>query len=805
MKPALIYSGSVKDLWGPFETDQGPAIVFKYTDAYSVFDWGRMPDALPHKGQALTALAAYFFERLEDPTAWKEFSRSKTALDLRRGNKADFIDVGEGLQKHGLKTHYLGVVAPHEFDDQNLKSRVHPLKLKDAQSVGSALMAVRPVAVIPPVNGDYSQNKTSQETRLIPLEVVFRFSVPPGSSYLERAKDKTIQPGAQFTTPVIETFTKLEPSDRFVPESEALDISGLSSEQFTKMTTLTAWVAGFLKHEFLKHGLHLADGKLEWAVTNEGKIILVDAIGPDELRILSGDIQLSKEFLREHYRKSAWFSATVEAKAQAKSKKTLEWKPYCKEKPHPLPKEMLDLATRLYPVLAECVTGVVIDPVSGSLSSWIDRFNSRINLKSSGGKKVLVVGSGAREHVIAWKLSQSTQVAKVILAAGNDFMPFERWHETGITLARRAKDEGIDLAVIGPDQALADGVADFFFQQGVPVFGPKKAAAQLEWSKAFSKNIMREAGVPTAQFRVVSRLDEARKVIENEPWAGFVVKIDGLALGKGVIVCESKKHAMESVERLLPLSNGKLVIEERLEGQEISWMAICDGDEFRLLDPARDFKRIGEGNTGPNTGGMGSICPVPEVSGDLAFRDRVSKEVFAPVLSAMKSKGTPFVGVLYAGLMWNSESQKYWVLEFNARFGDPEAQVVLPRIEGDLYPWLEACAKGRLSEMPEQIPFSKMFATYVVLAAPGYPDAPETGSEISGLESWSAPFRENVWPYGFVAGVKKSASGKWVTSGGRVLGALGLSNTQSFSKTEAYTRLSKIDFQGKQFRRDIGW
>ncbi|MCM0606851.1 MAG: phosphoribosylamine--glycine ligase [Xanthomonadaceae bacterium] len=800
-----FYSGSVKDLWGTFKTDQGPAIVFKYTDAYSVFDWGRMPDSLPKKGQALTALAAYFFEKLENPEAWKEFSKSKTAHDLRRGNKADFIDVGEGLQKHGLKTHYLGVIAPSEFNEERSQETIHPLKFLGMKNFDYSLMAVRPVTVIPPVNGDYSQNKTSRETRLIPLEVVFRFSVPPGSSYLERSQDKNIQVGTQFATPVIETFTKLEPSDRFVPETEALDISGLSREQFVKMTTLTSWVGGFLKHEFLKHGLNLADGKLEWAVTDEGKIILVDAIGPDELRILSGDIQLSKEFLREHYRKSAWFAATVRAKAEAKSKKILEWKPFCIEKPHTLPKEMLDLATRLYPVLSEVITGTEIDPLAGSLPSWIDRFNSRINLKSSGGKKVLVVGSGAREHVIAWKLSQSTQVAKVIMAAGNDFMPFERWRETGIALARRAKDEGIDLVVIGPDQALADGLADFFSQQNVPVFGPKKAAAQLEWSKAFSKNIMREANVPTARYRVVSQLSEAKKIIDNEEWAGFVVKIDGLALGKGVIVCDSKKHAMESVEKLLPLSNGKLVIEEKLVGEEISWMAICDGDDFRLLDPARDFKRIGEGNTGPNTGGMGSICPVAEVSEDQAFRTQVSKEVFAPILSLMKSKGTTFVGVLYAGLMWNRDTKKYWVLEFNARFGDPEAQVVLPRIEGDLYPWLEACAKGRLREMPAEIPFSKLFATYVVAASSGYPDSPTLGDEITGLDFWSAPMRDNVWPYGFVAGVKKSENGKWITSGGRVLGALGLSNSPTFSKTEAYIRLSKIDFAGKQFRRDIGW
>ena len=796
-KPSKLYAGSVKDLWGPFDVSGERAIAFQYTDAYSVFDWGRMPDSLPKKGQALSMLGAYFFERLESPAAWKEFSKTETAMNLRRGAKADFVDIGEGLQKHGLRTHYLGLVSEKDFDTALTDGKLNVTR----SLVPSHIMAVKQVVVIPPVGKDYSANKLSRETRLVPLEVVFRFSVPPGSSYLERAKD--VKPGTTFASPVIELFTKLEPSDRWVSYSEGLNISGLSSEQLNRMVSLTSWVAGFLRAEFLAHGMNLADGKVEWAVTTEGKIILVDAIGPDELRILSGDVQLSKEFLRDHYRKSSWFAATVDAKNQAKKRNELEWKQYCKEKPAPLPKEMLDLATRLYWCLAEKITGQSIDPQAGTLTNWIERFSSRVALKSSGGKKVLVVGSGAREHAIAVKLSQSLQVARVIVAPGNDFMPFDKWDvnlsqgaESLLKLAKRAKEESVDLVVVGPDQALADGAADFFTSQEVPVFGPKKAAAQIEWSKSFSKNLMREAGVPTAQFRVVNRFEEARKIIEHEMWSGYVVKIDGLALGKGVVVAESKKHALETVEKFLPLSGGKLVIEEKLVGEEISWMAICDGENFRLLDPARDFKRVGDGNTGPNTGGMGCISPIPEVSENRAFRERISREVFAPVMKALKAKGTPFIGVLYAGLMWNRETDHYWVLEFNARFGDPEAQVVLPRIDGDLYPWLAACASGRLKEMPDEIPFTKQFATYVVLAAPGYPDHPKTGTVITGLDGWN---------YGYVAGVKKNEKGEWITSGGRVLGALGLAATQVLSKTEAYTRLSKIDFPGKQFRKDIGW
>jgi len=320
--------------------------------------------------------------------------------------------------------------------------------------------------------------------------------------------------------------------------------------------------------------------------------------------------------------------------------------------------------------------------------------------------------------------------------------------------------------------------------------------------------VMRAAGIPTAKYWVAESPEEARKILRSVPWGGpekrgWVVKADGLALGKGVRVCTHLADALDAVSALGAFG-GRLLVEELLQGQELSWMAICDGDRCALLEPVRDYKRLLDGDQGPNTGGMGSFSPVPGVPESWA--ERVRETVFLPALCEMKRRKTPFKGVLYAGLMADFASDQFWVLEFNARFGDPETQVLMPRMEGDLYPWLEAAARGDLSSLPSVVPFKKEAAVVVVAASGGYPESPRVGKlitlPIDPLAS-GAPLASEVPRY-FLAGAKSNGAGGFVTSGGRVLGAVGTGITLEVAREVAYSQLSKIHFDEMQFRSDIG-
>jgi phosphoribosylamine--glycine ligase len=424
-------------------------------------------------------------------------------------------------------------------------------------------------------------------------------------------------------------------------------------------------------------------------------------------------------------------------------------------------------------------------------------------------RKILVIGSGGREHALAWKLSQSSEVSQIFVAPGNIGMPesWMRWplpsRENFGEMASRARNENIDLAVIGPDQLLAEGLSDALMAEGVLVFGPTAAAARIESSKSFAKDVMKAVGVSTAKSWVAASPEEARKILRSVPWEkgggpkrGWVVKVDGLALGKGVRVCEGLDQGLEAVSSLTSLgSAGIFVIEERLFGQELSWMAFCDGERCALLQPARDYKRLLDRDQGPNTGGMGSFSPVPGIPDSWA--GRVREQIFLPVLQEMNRRGCPFRGLLYAGLMVDLAADRIWVLEFNARFGDPETQVLMPRIEGDLYPWLVAVAQGDLSSFPEKVPFQSEAAVVVIAASGGYPDSPRVGKkiQISGA------------PQIFCAGVQLDpAVGNppgWVTSGGRVLGALGTGLGLDHARREAYRNLSQIQFEEMQWRSDI--
>ncbi|WP_224361796.1 phosphoribosylamine--glycine ligase [Hyalangium versicolor] len=410
--------------------------------------------------------------------------------------------------------------------------------------------------------------------------------------------------------------------------------------------------------------------------------------------------------------------------------------------------------------------------------------------------RVLLLGSGGREHALAWKLAQSPKLSALLCGPGNPGtvrlgrnVPLKA--DAPDAVAQLARQEKVDLVVVGPEAPLVAGVADALAAAGIPCFGPVAAAARLEGSKAFAKEIMAEAGVPTADFQVFTDVGaaEAYAVAKGK----IVVKADGLAAGKGVIVAPDAEAARAAVRTVgaMGAAGQQMVLEELLEGEEVSVIALCDGERYALLSPAQDHKRVGEGDTGPNTGGMGAYCPAPFLSGEAL--EQVGERVIAPVLAVMRRRGTPFKGALYAGLMLTRSGPK--VLEFNARLGDPETQVLMLQLGEDLLPLLEDCAHGRLRQRAlVQAPGASVG---VVLAAEGYPDTPRRGQRIDGVDS--VPAGVTV----FMAGVE-SKDGALVTAGGRVLTVCARGEDLARAREQAYAAISGIRFEGMHFRRDIG-
>jgi phosphoribosylamine--glycine ligase len=415
--------------------------------------------------------------------------------------------------------------------------------------------------------------------------------------------------------------------------------------------------------------------------------------------------------------------------------------------------------------------------------------------------KILVVGSGAREHALCWRLSRDPGVTRVVCAPGNagiarQFATIAVDAADPDAIFAVAERERIDLTVVGPEAPLARGVADLFSRRGRPIFGPRRAAAQLETSKAFAKDFMQRHHVPTARYRVCDDVDQALTAIRSGEFRdSVVVKADGLAAGKGVVVAESRAGAEAAVraamvERAFGESGSRVVLEERLEGAEVSFFAIADGEYVVPLVAAQDHKRIFDDDRGPNTGGMGAFAPSPLL--DDALRDRVLSDIVRPVLHGLILEGAPYRGVLYCGLMLTGDGPK--VIEFNVRFGDPEAQVVLPMIAQPLAPVLWAAATGVLRS--SYVAVSSEPHVGVVLAAEGYPGDVRTGQPIEGIDDVADALV-------FFAGVKEQ-NGTLVTSGGRVMTVVGRGATFPDAIANAYSAVSRIHFDGMQYRRDIG-
>lgn len=415
--------------------------------------------------------------------------------------------------------------------------------------------------------------------------------------------------------------------------------------------------------------------------------------------------------------------------------------------------------------------------------------------------RILVVGSGAREHALCWRLSQDAGVQQVMCAPGNAGLA--RQYATAQVdpadpdaLLALAEQERIDLTVIGPEAALARGVADLFSARGRPIFGPRRQAAQLETSKAFAKDFMHRYGVPTARYRTCTSAAEALDVIaRGELGSSIVIKADGLAAGKGVVVADTRGQAEDAVraamvDRVFGEAGDRVVLEERLEGPEVSFFVVADGEHAVPLVAAQDHKRLLDDDRGPNTGGMGAFAPSALV--DDAMRDRILAEIVRPVLHGLIMSGSPYRGLLYCGLMLTADGPK--VIEFNVRFGDPEAQVVLPMIAEPLTPLLWAAATGVLRSA--HLPVTGPPHVGVVLAAAGYPAKVRTGERITGLDQVDDALV-------FHAGVQER-NGELLTAGGRVMTVVGRGPTLGEAIDRAYRAVSGIHFEGMQYRSDIG-
>lgn len=415
-------------------------------------------------------------------------------------------------------------------------------------------------------------------------------------------------------------------------------------------------------------------------------------------------------------------------------------------------------------------------------------------------QRILVVGGGGREHALVWKLGQSPDVETILVAPGNagtsklaENIPIRANDIRALTDLVETRD--IDLTVIGPEGPLALGLTDLLHAHNRAVFGPDAASAQLEASKAFAKRVMDAAGVPTAPYMTFNRVVDARAHLVRARYP-LVIKADALAAGKGVTICQSKRDGLETlemfmVERVHGSAGDHVVIEDALEGPEVSLLALVDGDAIVPLPVAQDHKRLRNANQGPNTGGMGAYAPVPFLDSD--ERARLIDLVMRPVVELMARSGAPYRGVLYAGLMLTGDGP--YVLEFNCRFGDPEAQVILPLLDDDLVPWLTAVARGNLKQMPPAMQISRKSAVGVVLAAPGYPAAPRVGSRIAGIPGDEDDIHV------FHSGTAIDTSGHVVTAGGRVLTLVGIGDTLEQARQRVHS--APIDFPDMQFRVDI--
>gem|GEM_PF-824 len=862
----LIYEGSVKRLWQC--PDDKNLLWFEFSDDYSIFDWGKMPDTIKNKGKALTFMGAFFFDLLGDKDFWinlrnsPHLSRFPSEWLEKRWNH-DVYSGAHGLAVRGVPHHFKRLVSKSS-------TTVPPISFefgKENQLFMEVLKAHVPTPTKKNVLGHeihfYPQGTAAgarhEGLQLVPLEIVFRFGMPQGSSLKKRIeKDpdyvkelglaRQPEEGSWFDNPVLEFFTKLEASDRLMSWSEASLMSGLSAAGFERLVELTLDLSLALYAFFADRGIELWDGKLEF-VAGQGDhhsilshlphlpgtpdrkpveaILLADSIGPDELRLLYKGKHLSKELVRQIYKDSSWSKALSKAKELAKHNPGKGFKEICKEdlkeQPQVIPANLKVLVDQLYGVLANHLSDSPVFEDHPTLVQFIDHLESAMPSDAEGSRgggnasentknaaqesgglpagkmKVLIVGGGGREHALAWKIAQSPLVEQVFCAPGNGGTALEaKCSNVDLSvmdfqgLVDFAGSAAVSLTVIGPDNPLADGIVDELESHGLAVFGPRKESAKLESSKSFAKEVMVKLGIPTARYEEFTNKADALAFARANDWAR-IVKVNGLALGKGVFVCDAITEVEQALDEIFDFGQfgaaaNIVLLEERLKGEELSFFLLCDGKTVLTLAPSQDHKRRFDGDSGPNTGGMGAYSPVPLYE---TMHEEIERRITVPLKEALKNGKLQYKGVLFIGLMVDDGTP--YVLEFNARFGDPETQAILPRLRSDIVPALIACTNGTLDSI--RLDWDERYSCCVVAAAESYPSGSSKGEKISFGQLPADS-------YVFHAGTRTEGD-TVVTNGGRVLSAIGLAKEASDARDRAYEALASIKFKGMDYRKDI--
>lgn len=614
----------------------------------------------------------------------------------------------------------------------------------------------------------------------IDLEVIFRFGVPTGSSLLKRG----FEAGEEFSNPLIEFTTKRERIDRLLDLDEAREISGLNAKDFNAFYHHIESCAQALKAYFKLKDIKLWDGKFEFA-KRDGEFYICDSIGIDELRLSYQGTFFSKESLRNYYKNTDFYEEVSKYKSEYKDLDNTK----IQNQPLPLPKNMLDHYTDLYKASYKAI----VKNHEVYLKNWCER--EKLNLR---GSKVLVIGDGGREHCLAKRIAESALVDEVILQTKrenlfNEFKTIELEHDE---LIQYCKENKIDLVIIGTEKPLCEGLADQLRQAGIATLGPGLEGAQLEASKIMSKNFMQKYAIPCAKSYSFENYQAALKFLLSTHMTEVVLKIDGLASGKGVSVCKNLNIAKNELKRLeLEHPNSRYLFEEVLIGKEVSLFYLIDEYEIKFLGDACDHKRLIENDLGPNTGGMGTYSPCDWLDkNELSF---IQNDLKAKLKNALASEKLKYNGVLFVGLMVNSEG--YNVLEFNVRLGDPETQVLLPRIDVDLFVLFNQCAHNLMDH--REISLKDESYVHVVCASENYPFK-ESLSVIMDIENMLLK-RVDTDQFEFIMAGMKKENEKYYTNGGRICGLTAKGKNKELARLCAYKALSEIKFNGMKYRNDI--
>tara|TARA_B100001971_G_C18268046_1_gene596627 strand:+ start:61502 stop:63592 length:2091 start_codon:yes stop_codon:yes gene_type:complete len=613
-------------------------------------------------------------------------------------------------------------------------------------------------------------------SQFINLEVIFRFGVPTGSSLIKSGYKE----GEKFQTPLVEYTTKREAIDRKLTEKEAIQISGLNQQSFKNLHDKTIEIATILKEFFADLDIELWDGKFEFAQNKNGELILTDSIGLDELRLSYKGQYFSKELLRQYYRQTNFYK---EIEAQKVELGRIEHS-RVKNRPSNLAPNVKKHMEQMY----EAIYRLIVQGNRDKLDTW----NTQ-NALHQFNQKVIIYGEGGREHTIAQSIMHSPFVSDVFMHTKRHGL-FEHikdiYFEDDQDFIDFCHEQRIDLVIIGPEAPLCRGLADKLRENHINTLGAGLIASQLESSKIFTKNFLEKAKIKTAQSFSFDSFQSANSFLKQSLWPNFVIKVDGLAAGKGVAVCDSQEEALKELE----LFNNnypktRFLIEEKLNGREVSLFYLIDENKIKFIGDACDHKALLDGNLGPNTGGMGTYSPCDWL--DQKRLSSIQSELSSKIMQTLKASDFNYNGILFVGLM--VDEKDYNVLEFNIRLGDPETQVLLPRIKDDLFILFKQCALNLLTDA--QISFSQKSYVHVVCSSKNYPYSASEPSKIkvNQLEHGSSL----VW-----AGVKKEGNDIFAI-GGRVCGVTACGESKIIARELAYKNINNVDFEGKYYRHDI--